>query len=100
MPEIAESFYAPNSFSPNNDGINDEFEIAYNPEVLPSSLQIYDRWGGLRFEQRQGDALRWDGRSNHDGHLMESGVYVYVLHYQNRRTAETKQKSGDVTLWR
>ena len=99
VPEVAEEWYLPNSFSPNDDGINDYLEAYHNPEVEVSSMQIYDRWGGLRYESRS-DAPRWDGRSNHDGHLMEVGVYVCVIRYKNRRTGEEKVKASDVSLLR
>ncbi|MEO1264008.1 MAG: choice-of-anchor L domain-containing protein, partial [Bacteroidota bacterium] len=44
--------YVPNSFSPNNDGINDTFRIfpSENSNIeLIKDLHIFNRWGGLVF---------------------------------------------------
>jgi len=41
--------YLPNSFTPNNDGVNDVFlPLPYN--ITSFTLKIYDRWGDLVFE--------------------------------------------------
>jgi gliding motility-associated-like protein len=69
--------YIPNAFSPNEDGINDRFEIypgAGLAEVL--NFQVYNRWGGLVFEAKNG-ATAWDG--NWRGEPAQAGVYAYVV---------------------
>ncbi|MCR9098398.1 MAG: gliding motility-associated C-terminal domain-containing protein [bacterium] len=69
--------YIPNAFSPNEDGINDRFEIypgAGLAEVL--NFQVYNRWGGLVFEAKDG-ATVWDG--NWRGEPAQAGVYAYVV---------------------
>lgn len=93
--------YVPNIFSPNRDGVNDYFAPVsvqgVGIEVL--RFQIFDRWGGVVFEQGGGllgdSQLRWDGRRG--GELLSQGVYVYFLdlRYSN---GDLVRLSGDVTL--
>lgn len=78
---------APNVFSPNNDGINDEFQVFSNCPILQYSLHIFDRWGALVF---QTDAFEktWDGRSQKQLKLA-NGIYVYTVKYQAEQYGET-----------
>ena len=69
----------PNAFSPNGDGINDEFKIVdgfYNNFVLV----IYNRWGNLVFRSTD-PAQGWDG--NHDGEPANPGTYRFKISFQN-----------------
>lgn len=91
--------YIPNSFSPNDDGINDNFQV-YLPqgvEGIASSFQIFDRWGGLLYQDENVNLrdVRWNGKS--DGQPMNMGVYVYVIdaYFLGGQTAFY---SGDVFL--
>lgn len=74
--------YAPNVFSPNDDGINDYFTIFSNTNAALSvqKLQVFDRWGKLLFERNDfplnEEFEGWDGYWN--GKLAGVGVYVYV----------------------
>lgn len=66
----------PNSFSPNNDGINDVWNIHLlntYPEVLVS---VFDRYGNTVFENK-GYANPWDGTVN--GKPVPVGTYYYVI---------------------
>jgi gliding motility-associated-like protein len=68
----------PDAFSPNGDGLNDEFKIYFgNLQCAVKSFQIFNRWGQQVFEHQTGDALSWDGKLN--GQLCETGIYVYYL---------------------
>jgi gliding motility-associated-like protein len=68
----------PNVFSPNGDGVNDQF-TALNDELLGpcAELRIYNRYGQLLFESPGGD-LRWDGTS-FAGEQASSGIYFYAF---------------------
>lgn len=75
--------FRPNAFSPNGDGINDEFRI-YAPEGTTPGLvryRIFDRWGGLVYELKNlsisADTPWWDGSFN--GQPMKPGVYIYFV---------------------
>lgn len=76
--------YVPNIFSPNEDGVNDDFRVFTCRGVKSVNYaRLYDRWGGLVFEA---DSLLpscldgvklWDGEKR--GRPMPAGVYVYMI---------------------
>jgi len=74
------SVYAPNIFSPNEDGKNDFFTLFAGPEVAEIRVfRIFDRWGNLLFErapfQPNVENLGWDGTFN--GQEMDTAVFVF-----------------------
>jgi len=94
-------YYAPNSFSPNEDGINDEFKVFF-PEGLPISdfsLQIYDRWGGLLFTTQDPNTA-WDGKKR--GVLLPTGAYFWrmQLTYEDDFRTRTINEGGDIMILR
>ena len=88
--------YIPNSFSPNNDGINDLVE-PLGRDFSGISLEIYNRWGGKIFET-QNIPFAWDG--NFDNQKVDEGIYVLVFKYQNQRNGVEEIISRDVLLVR
>jgi len=82
----------PNVFTPNNDGINDLFEIE-NLEHYPGSvIVIYNRHGKKVFEHNDYYGNWWDGRNQPDG------TYYYVLTYE--RQGKRRQTQGVITIIR
>jgi gliding motility-associated-like protein len=82
VPVIHREIFIPNIFSPNGDGINDQFFISSHPEAITNIpfLRVYDRWGGLVFE-RMGllpnlPSDGWDGKVG--GELLNPGVFAWV----------------------
>lgn len=73
--------YAPNAFSPNNDGINDYFTLFTGVDVKAiHSLRVFNRWGEMVFESAEDfepnvEPLGWDGQFN--GQDMREGVYIF-----------------------
>jgi len=66
----------PSYFSPNNDGINDTFEIE-NISCYPNAeVHIYDRYGKL-LKKYRGSDTGWDG--NYRGYAMPSTDYWYIV---------------------
>ena len=66
----------PNVFTPNGDGVNDEW-IIENIDLFPEAhIYIYHRWGQLLYHGR-GDGERWDG--SYRGHFVPAGVYTYLI---------------------
>lgn len=93
-------YYAPNIFSPNNDGVNDNFTIFGGSQLESISLLvIYDRWGEKLFEGfdlEPGDLdSGWDGRFK-DRPVMIS-VYTWMAKLKYRDGVE-KLESGTITL--
>ncbi|MBL7765797.1 MAG: gliding motility-associated C-terminal domain-containing protein [Chitinophagaceae bacterium] len=89
----------PNSFSPNNDGLNDYFI----PRELLSSgvktfhMNIFNRWGEKIFTTAAIDGRGWDGKYN--GVPQPVGVFVYVIEVEFINNVR-KNFSGNVTLLR
>lgn len=70
-------FNVPNVFTPNNDGINDDFVIRIlNPSGY--SIVIYDRWGKQVYTSSD-PTKYWNGRLKGTNYLVPDGVYYYVL---------------------
>jgi len=65
----------PNSFSPNNDAVNQEFFIRNLP--ANSKLTIFNRLGKVLWKS-DNYQNEWDGRDNH-GYQLDSDTYWYVL---------------------
>ncbi|MCB0641740.1 MAG: gliding motility-associated C-terminal domain-containing protein, partial [Phaeodactylibacter sp.] len=80
---VDRTVYIPNTFTPNNDGINDSFGVlSGNPALLSvRTFRIFDRWGELVFEnyncQPNDLDCQWDG--NFRGKKAEQGVYTYYV---------------------
>lgn len=70
--------YIPNSFTPDNDGINDMF-IPVTYGVITMDMKIFDRWGKQIFRSTEmGEG--WRGESyNNDDYYLGTGVYQYVI---------------------
>lgn len=74
--------FIPEGFSPNNDGINDYFEISGLLDIYPDhEILIYTRKGNLIFKGNNQTGF-WNGEAN-SGLLYEgpvpAGLYYYVL---------------------
>lgn len=95
--------YVPSAFSPNSDGINDEFVIYANAGVVANIplFQIYDRWGELVFEKRDilpnDPAFGWNGVFR--GKEMDPAVFVWYAQIDFIDDTSIQLK-GDVTLVR
>ena len=76
--------WIPSGFSPNFDGINDEFNIQGLLTIFDKfELKIFNRYGTLVYQG--GDELGfWNGKSNKGinnvGEQLPVGTYYYVLH--------------------
>jgi len=74
--------YFPNIFTPNGDGVHDEFFIPFSPAMEEiKELKIFDRTGALVFEAfniKRGEEIikSWDGEFN--GTELRQGVYVVI----------------------
>ncbi|WP_214070445.1 gliding motility-associated C-terminal domain-containing protein [Mucilaginibacter sp. dw_454] len=89
-------FELPNTFTPNGDGINDEFKPIYATPPLNYNLLIYDRYGSLLFASK---SMTQGWKGNYKEHNCPVGVYYYIATY--RYESGTKQtKSGSITLLR
>jgi len=86
----------PNAFSPNGDGINDEFMPYIECDYQLEFLKIFNRYGELVFStENVGDG--WKG--NQKGVPSDVGVYFWLLRGKSF-DGTTLQIKGDVTLIR
>ena len=73
---ISESMLlVPNVFTPNGDGANDEFRVAYR-SLKEFQCWVYNRWGHLVYKWND-PAKGWDGTIN--GRPAAEGAYFYVI---------------------
>ncbi|HRG38962.1 MAG TPA: gliding motility-associated C-terminal domain-containing protein [Bacteroidia bacterium] len=76
----------PNIFTPNNDGINDDWVIRNLSKN--SLIKIYDRWGipvgGIEGPGGIEGTYKWDGRTT-SGERCKEGVYFYIVTGEKNR---------------
>ena len=86
------TLYVPNTFTPNGDGLNDNFSIVTDPTCWDEwDLKIYNRWGNLVWES-DSPLEYWDG----DG--ATTAVYVWIL---NASMSDfVIKRRGHITLFR
>ena len=81
----------PNTFTPNNDGINDVWKIDYLNTYPDNRVQVFTRTGQLVFESR-GYNTPWDGTLK--GKPLPVDTYYYIIEPGNGRDPIT----GYVTI--
>jgi gliding motility-associated-like protein len=90
---------APNTFTPNNDGINDFFSISINIEnvITVRGIKVYSRYGQLVFS---GKSLTdyWNGSYN--GKALPTGTYYWVFEGLNNYNNERVTKASSITIIR
>lgn len=67
--------WAPNAFSPNNDQLNDHWELL-SVSIKNIEVKIYNIWGEEVWRS-EGDSIRWDGRFR--GNILPEGIYYFTL---------------------
>lgn len=78
--------YIPNTFSPNQDGINDSFYPYGGFEIVAiHSMQVFDRWGGKMFESKQkflpnDPDAGWKGLAKDKP--ADPGTYLYTMNVE------------------
>jgi gliding motility-associated-like protein len=93
---VSESaIYAPNVFTPNGDGKNDEFRVAFK-SIIQFECWIYNRWGRKMYSWTN-PLKGWDGTYN--GKKMPEGPYFYVIRAVGSDKVVHKLK-GSVSLLR
>ncbi len=78
------NLFVPNTFSPNNDGMNDVLYPRGNGIHKVLTFRIYNRWGEVVFEQNNIDvndiSKGWKG--DYKGKKLNSDVFVYTIDVQ------------------
>jgi gliding motility-associated-like protein len=92
------NLFIPNAFTPNRDGINDDFKpVNYFTDLTGDyQMLIYNRWGQKIFETND---IQEPWKGDYKGDPAPSGVYVYYITYKSLEGLDI-QKHGTVTLLR
>ncbi|WP_448699356.1 PKD domain-containing protein [Mucilaginibacter sp. AW1-3] len=83
----------PNTFTPNNDGVNDTWNITNLSDYSNCTVEVYNRNGSLLFSSI-GYGVPWDGKYN--GTPLPIGTYYYIINPKHGREV----LSGYITILR
>lgn len=72
------TIFVPNTFTPNNDGVNDVWSPVGN-NIVDYEVHVFDRWGGVIFHSTQLDQ-GWDGTIN--GEPARNDLYAWKMTYR------------------
>ena len=87
----------PDGFSPNDDGINDTFDILFLGDLYPNfKVSIYNRYGNILYEGDK-NSPQWDGTWKNNDTILPIGVYFYIIEFND---GETEAVQGRVYLSR
>lgn len=75
---INDKFFIPNVFTPNDDGVNDLFDITGLCIKNDYKLTIFNNWGQEMFSTTDRNKS-WNGKVLKNGLAASSGVYYYIL---------------------
>jgi len=89
-------FYMPNTFTPNNDGLNEEYKVLGGSCVTQFTGSVFDRWGNEIFKWKE-ITDTWDG--NFKGKQVEVGVYNYLISY-TLYNGKVFSKTGHIAIIR
>ncbi len=92
--EYGVRIYAPTAFTPNGDGLNDEFYLMI-PNVETIEWYVFTRWGEKIFSADNIQA-RWDGY--YSGKRMPPGVYTWKAKFKVEKNSEIHTATGFVTI--
>ncbi len=88
------TIFIPNAFTPNEDGINDMYEIKSN-HITVKNYRIFNRWGESIFESSENEK-KWDGKFK--SKRCPSGIYVYIVDYEDCNSKKRQLRKGFLTL--
>lgn len=87
----------PNAFTPNGDGLNDNFRPLHACDMQDYTMTIFNRYGEKIYFSK--DPLQgWDGKIK--GTVLNSGAYVWMVSYTKTSNKQHIQKQGTTLLLR
>lgn len=93
-PEV--SIYVPNTFTPDNDEYNQNWEIViHGIDDFSFHLQVFNRWGEMVFESHD-KTVGWDGTYN--GKLVKSGTYSWKISCRDFHNDDKYEWTGFVNV--
>ena len=89
--------YVPNTITPNNDGLNDVFQVK-GEGLTEFHIRIFNRWGELIFESYDA-AFVWDARYKQQ--IVQEDTYVYLIDYKaDCSNSGEVRKTGHINVLR
>ena len=96
--------YIPNTFTPNNDGLNDTWQIIYDLDCwVDVEFKIFNRWGEMIYHGYDFNFSSypfWDGSVNDGEYYVLDGVYFYTLYGRKSDSPEIIEEAGHITIFR
>jgi len=93
--------FIPNTFTPNNDGYNDVWEVVLDPGCWGEvDVKVYNRWGDLMWESFDPYYVQWDGSYNNGAYYVPDGVYYWTFTGRKINTTVIEDLQGHVTIFR
>ncbi|MEQ1734337.1 MAG: gliding motility-associated C-terminal domain-containing protein, partial [Bacteroidia bacterium] len=92
------NIYIPNAFTPNDDGINDDF-VPKHFGITQYELTLFNRWGDQIAKVTEVNKNGWDGLDTRTSEKCKTDMYLWKLHYTTL-TGSTGESNGKVTLLR
>jgi gliding motility-associated-like protein len=96
-------FFIPEAFSPNDDGVNDFFEIIGIENYPNNELIVVNRWGNKVYETK-GYKNNWDGTNQFGLSFADKelpvGTYFYILDLGPEVSEDERYKKGYVYISR
>lgn len=89
--------YVPNTFTPNNDGINETFAPIISG-TDDYTWTIFDRWGGVIFLGDKNSV--WAGQNQKSLLPVQDGVYVYKIDLPSEIQVDVKKLTGSIAIIR
>lgn len=90
-------YFVPSAFTPNNDGLNDEFKPFSTCYATEYQFQVFNKYGNVVFSSSE-PGKGWKGDLNKMPAATD--VFIWQLQYRNPNTKEKVFKKGTVTLIR
>lgn len=81
--KVYQQLYIPNAFTPNGDGINDNWFIEALQAYPGAEVKVFNRYGQMVFDNH-GKNIFWDGKFK--GVQLTSGAYAYIIDLKNNST--------------
>ena len=87
----------PTSFTPNNDGYNDTWDVDGLLDYNLADIRIFDRWGQV-VHRSVGYSQPWDGRNG--GKEVPVGTYYYAIDLNDPLLVELETITGFISIIR
>lgn len=93
-------YYLPNTFTPNNDGLNDVIMMV-GSDIDPTrfKFEVFNRWGDIVFSSIDPETA-WTGNTYNGAYYCPEGVYNWTAVVVSKTTGERYEIQGHLNLIR